>query len=36
MRCILYAPKIFSYFATLDGIDIENAFELQKNLLKLD
>ncbi|CAD8066218.1 unnamed protein product [Paramecium sonneborni] len=36
MRCILYAPKIFNYFITLDNIDIEDCFDLIKNSTKLD
>ncbi|CAD8075462.1 unnamed protein product [Paramecium sonneborni] len=36
MRCILYAPKIFNYFVTLDNIDIEDSFDVQKNLMKIE
>ncbi|CAD8088028.1 unnamed protein product [Paramecium sonneborni] len=36
MRCILYAPKIFNYFLTLDNINIEDSFDVQKNLLNIE
>ncbi|CAD8072993.1 unnamed protein product [Paramecium primaurelia] len=36
MRCILYAPKIFNYFITLDNIDIEDCFDLIKNSSIID
>ncbi|CAD8174199.1 unnamed protein product [Paramecium octaurelia] len=36
MRCILYAPKIFNYFITLDNIDIEDCFDLIKNSACID
>ncbi|CAD8161005.1 unnamed protein product [Paramecium octaurelia] len=36
MRCILYAPKIFNYFVTLDNVDIEDSFDVSKNLLKIE
>ncbi|CAK64178.1 unnamed protein product (macronuclear) [Paramecium tetraurelia] len=36
MRCILYAPKIFNYFITIDNIDIDDCFDLIKNSSKID
>ncbi|CAK74756.1 unnamed protein product (macronuclear) [Paramecium tetraurelia] len=36
MRCILYAPKIFNYFVTLDNVDIEDSFDVSKNLSKVE
>lgn len=36
MRCILYAPKIFNYFVTLDNVDIEDSFDIYKNLSKIE
>ncbi|CAD8065191.1 unnamed protein product [Paramecium primaurelia] len=36
MKCILYAPKIFNYFVTLDNIDIEDSFDVYKNLVKIE
>ncbi|CAK79748.1 unnamed protein product (macronuclear) [Paramecium tetraurelia] len=36
MRCILYAPKIFNYFITLDNIDVEDCFDLMKNSACID
>ncbi|CAD8166969.1 unnamed protein product [Paramecium pentaurelia] len=36
MRCILYAPKIFNYFVTLDNIDLEDSFDVNKNLQQIE
>ncbi|CAD8176597.1 unnamed protein product [Paramecium octaurelia] len=35
-RCILYAPKIFNYFVTLDNVDLEDSFDVHKNLSNIE
>ncbi|CAK79462.1 unnamed protein product (macronuclear) [Paramecium tetraurelia] len=35
-RCILYAPKIFNYFLTLDNVDLEDSFDVNKNLQNIE